>query len=353
MDYFTVPHENTAAALVAWYRENARELPWRKDVTPYRVWVSEIMLQQTRVEAVKPYYHRFLATFPDVFSLACADDELLHKMWEGLGYYNRVRNMKKCAQRVVAEFDGQFPKEPAVLQTLPGIGSYTAGAVAAIAYGVPAPAVDGNVLRVLARLTDCNADISQTAVRKDAEKTIMQIIPRDAVSAFTQSLFELGAMICLPGSDAKCDRCPVAAYCLAKKNTTSALLPVHSAKPERKKEQKTVFLLREDGMYLLHKRPDKGLLAGLWEFPNVNGHIDEAQAIVQARKWGFDPLRVQSLPTAVHIFTHKEWHMQAFLMDGNFTAALNGVKADVREMKEVYALPSAFAAYRSIACGED
>ncbi len=351
MDFFTLPPTPTAAALAAWYRANARDLPWRKNVTPYRVWVSEIMLQQTRVEAVKPYYHRFLTAFPDVYALSVADDEVLHKMWEGLGYYNRVRNMKKCAQRIVSEFDGVFPCDPAVLQSLPGIGSYTAGAIAAIAYGVCAPAVDGNVLRVLSRLTNCNADISQTAVKRDAEKTIMQMIPADAVSDFTQSLFELGAMVCLPGSDAKCPVCPVAAYCSAFSNGTVANLPFHSAKPERKKEQRTVLLLREEGTYLLHKRPDKGLLAGLWEFPNVNGVLDEKQAVDRARKLGFDPLRVHALPQYVHIFTHKEWHMTAWLMDGNFIAS-DIVRASAQQLVEKYALPSAFALYKSIAVGE-
>lgn len=351
MEFFTLPDKQVAAALVGWYGENARDLPWRRDVTPYRVWVSEIMLQQTRVEAVRPYYSRFLQQFPDVHSLACADDDVLHKMWEGLGYYNRVRNMKKCAQRIVSEFDGCFPQEPAVLQTLPGIGSYTAGAVAAIAYGVAAPAVDGNVLRVLSRLTDCGADIANAAVKRDAEETVRQMIPADAVSAFTQSLFELGARVCLPGSDAKCEVCPVAEYCLAKQNETAAQLPFHSAKPERKKENRTVLLLREDGKYLLQKRPDKGLLAGLWEFPNVGGSLSEEQAVAQARKYGFDPLRVRRLADATHIFTHREWLMNGYLLDGNFENA-KGVLADRRELQEVYALPSAFAAYRRAALGE-
>ncbi len=351
MSCFQCPSATVSQSLVAWYTQNARELPWRTDVTPYRVWVSEIMLQQTRVEAVKPYFNRFVTALPDIASLASADDEFLHKLWEGLGYYSRVRNMKKCAVRLMQEFDGVMPSDPAVLQTLPGIGSYTAGAVAAIAFGVRAPAVDGNVLRVLSRLCNCDADIAQQSTKKLAEQTVMQMIPEENVSAFTQSLFELGACVCLPGSDAKCDRCPVSSHCLALQNGTVAVLPRHSAKPPRKIEHHTVLLLREDGKYMLRKRPDKGLLAGLWEFPNIQGEADEAQAVSAARKLGFEPLRVRALPTAVHIFTHKEWHMTAFLMDGTFENTKT-VTADVQELETIYALPSAFAVYRGIATGK-
>ena len=351
MDFFTVPCGDVAAALTEWYKQNARDLPWRKEVTPYRVWVSEIMLQQTRVEAVKPYFERFINALPDVYALAAAEDAFLHKLWEGLGYYSRVRNMKKCAGRLVSEFGGILPQDPAVLRSLPGIGSYTAGAIAAIAYGVPAPAVDGNVLRVLARFCDCNADIAQTAVKRDAEKCIAQLIPEHDVSAFTQSLFELGATVCIPGGDCKCEKCPVAAYCLAKQHGTAAVLPFHSDKPPRKKEEKTVLLLRDNGRYMLHKRPDKGLLAGLWEFPNMAGCLNEAEAAEAARKLHFEPLQVRALPAAVHIFTHKEWHMTAYLMDGAFEKD-DFVTADAAEIKSVYALPSAFAVYRAIALNE-
>ncbi len=351
MRFFQVPDREVSSVLVSWYKENARDLPWRKDVTPYRVWVSEIMLQQTRVEAVKPYFTRFLHALPDVHSLACADDDFLHKLWEGLGYYSRVRNMKKCAVRLVEEFGGNLPDDPQVLKTLPGIGSYTAGAIASIAFGVPAPAVDGNVLRVLSRLCDSHADIAQSAVKKQAEATVMQMIPKTDVSAFTQSLFELGATICLPGGDMKCEICPISSRCLAKHNGTAAILPYHSAKPERKKELHTVFLLRENGRFILNKRPEKGLLAGLWEFPNEIGHLDEKQAIEFARNLGFEPLRVRALPAAVHIFTHKEWHMIGYLLDGT-TENPACVTADAKELQSVYALPSAFAVYRDIALGE-
>ena len=351
MSFFQVPDREVASCLVSWYQLNARDLPWRRDVTPYRVWVSEIMLQQTRVEAVKPYFARFLQALPDVESLARADDDFLHKLWEGLGYYSRVRNMKKCAARLVEDFSGELPSDPAVLKTLPGIGSYTAGAISAIAFGVPAPAVDGNVLRVLSRLCNSDADIAQTTVKREAEDTVMQMIPQTDVSAFTQSLFELGATVCLPGGDMKCEICPVAAWCKAKQNGTAAVLPFHSAKPERKREEHTVLLLRENGRFILRKRPDKGLLAGLWEFPNASGHLDEKQAVDFARKLGFEPLRVRPLPAAVHIFTHKEWHMTGWMLDGT-TEDLACVTADADELQSVYALPSAFAVYRDIALGD-
>ena len=351
MDFFSVPDRAVAARLVEWYQLNARDLPWRRDVTPYRVWVSEIMLQQTRVEAVKPYFQRFVQALPDVQALAEADDEFLHKLWEGLGYYSRVRNMKKCALRLVEEFGGEMPSDPAVLQTLPGIGSYTAGAVASIAFGVPAPAVDGNVLRVLSRLCSSNADIALPAVKKNAEQIVAQMIPTEHVSAFTQSLFELGATVCLPGGDMKCEICPVSAWCQANKNGTAALLPYHSAKKERKKELHTVLLLREEDRFVLQKRPEKGLLAGLWEFPNLNGHLSVQQAIEEARKLGFEPLRVHALPEAVHIFTHKEWHMIGFLLDGTLEKK-TAVTADAAQLQTVYALPSAYSVYRRIAGGE-
>lgn len=351
MDPFFVPDVSVPCALVEWYKKNARDLPWRHDVTPYRVWVSEIMLQQTRVETVKPYFRRFLEAFPDVYHLADAQDDRLHKLWEGLGYYSRVRNMKKCALELVRSFDGVLPRDPELLKKLPGIGSYTAGAIAAIAYGVPAPAVDGNVLRVLSRLCDSHADIAQTQVRRAAERTVMQMIPEGAVSEFTQSLFELGATVCLPGSDAGCESCPVATHCHAHGNGTTAVLPVHSAAAPRKKEQLTVLLLRENGRYMLRKRPEKGLLAGLWEFPNISGQADETQVIEEARKLGFEPLRIRPIPSAVHIFTHKEWHMTAYLLDGTFEKA-DVCTADAAELASVYALPSAFAAFRAVAVGE-
>ena len=351
MNCFSVPPVAVSQVLTAWFAENARDLPWRRDVTPYRVWVSEIMLQQTRVEAVKPYFQRFVTALPDVASLAAADDEFLHKLWEGLGYYSRVRNMKKCAVQLMQSYGGELPQTVDELQKLPGIGSYTAGAIASIAFGVPAPAVDGNVLRVLSRLCNSDADIAQASVKKQAEQTVMQMIPQENVSAFTQSLFELGATVCLPGSDAKCERCPIKQYCLARQYETVGVLPRHSAKPPRRIEHHTVLLLRENGKYMLRKRPEKGLLAGLWEFPNIPGQADEAQAVSAARKLGFEPLRVRVLPSAVHIFTHKEWHMTAFLMDGTFESE-NAVTADADELERVYALPSAFAVYRGIATGK-
>ena len=257
-------------ALLPWYKENRRDLPWRQDRDPYHIWVSEIMLQQTRVEAVKGYYARFLKTLPTVSALANCDDELLHKLWEGLGYYSRVRNLKKAAQQMIEQHDGKFPEEYDQLLRLPGIGEYTAGAICSIAFGKSTPAVDGNVLRVISRITDDSTPIDTPAYKKQVQQALQAVYPVEA-GDFTQALMELGATVCGPNRKPDCHNCPCKTFCLGHQNKTAENLPVKSPKRQRKTEEYTVFVLSCDGKIALQKRPAKGLLAGLWQFPNVKG----------------------------------------------------------------------------------
>ena len=353
---FFPPPKEAVTSLLAWYRANARVLPWRTEITPYRVWVSEIMLQQTRVEAVKPYFQRFLDAFPDIPSLAGAEDARLLKLWEGLGYYSRARNLKKAACVLTERYGGELPADVAELRKLPGIGSYTAGAIASIAFGIPAPAVDGNVLRVLARLTGCFADVRDPKTRLSAEETALQMCPPETPGDFTQAMIELGALVCVPNGDAKCGECPFRPWCVAARDGLTDCLPVRSANAPRRVEQRTVLLLREGDVYLIRRRPSKGLLAGLYELPNVEGALDREQAIAFARENGFQPLRTEPLPPAKHIFTHVEWHMTGWSMTGYFADGGEGVSrilARREELSDVYAIPSAFSAYlREIRSGE-
>ena len=334
--------------IVGWYRENRRRLPWREEVSPYRTLISEIMLQQTRVEAVKPYFERFLSAFPDVASLADADDELLYKLWEGLGYYSRARNLKRCAREVVDRFGGVIPSEQKDLLSLPGIGPYTAGAIAAFAYDRPVAAVDGNVLRVTARITAEPGDILTPAVRNKLTALTSSLVPTDAPGDFGQGMIELGALICLPNRPPKCELCPIRDLCRANAEGIADRLPVRGKKPERKLEYRTVLLVRSGTSTLLHKRPARGLLAGLWEFPNFSGGLDEKEALDAVRALGLDPVRVRPLGEAKHLFTHIEWRMTGYLIS---VADPDRPLPDGYEMPETddllsrFAIPSAFAAY--------
>lgn len=339
-------------ALLAWYEENKRDLPWRRDCDPYRVWISEIMLQQTRVEAVKPYFARFIEAFPDVFALAGAPEEKLLKLWEGLGYYSRARNLQKAARLIVSEYGGKMPADEKKLRALPGIGDYTAGAIASIAFGLPAPAVDGNLLRVLSRFCGSFEDITQAAVKKQWSADLRSSIPTDPHDAatFTQAMIEVGAVVCVPNGEAKCGACPFSPWCRAAREGLTGVLPVKSAKKPRRIEEKTVLLIRDGERTALSKRPERGLLAGLYELPNLEGHITPETLPEIIRGFGFDPLRIRRIEDAKHIFTHIEWHMIAY--DVRIAAEPEGyhersgmLLVDNRELRARYAIPSAFAAY--------
>ena len=297
------------ALLLPWYGQNARVLPWRQDREPYHVWLSEIMLQQTRVEAVKGYYSRFLAACPTVESLANAAPDVLHKLWEGLGYYSRVRNLQAAAQRIVREYSGEFPRTYDEVLSLPGIGPYTAGAVCSIAFDLPTPAVDGNVLRVIMRLLACGASIDDERTKREVRDALTAVYPPEA-GIFTQSLMELGATVCTPNGAPKCDICPLHDICRGKDAWDR--YPVRGEKKPRRIEDRTVFVLRCGEDEAVRKRPNRGLLAALWEYPNVPGTLDPAAAIAQAEAWGCAPGDIRMQLDRVHIFTHVQWNLRCY-----------------------------------------
>ena len=336
-------------ALLLWYQQNKRDLPWRHTSDPYRIWISEIMLQQTRVEAVKPYYARFLDAAPNVRALAEIPEEKLMKLWEGLGYYSRARNLQKAARVVVERYSGVMPHTYEELLKLPGIGEYTAGAIASIAYGIRVPAVDGNVLRVLARVSGTSADITLPETKKGFREQLSRVVPADA-GDFTQALIELGATVCAPNREPMCEVCPFAHCCAAYREGKTQQIPVRSLKKPRRIEERTVFLIRDGDRTALHKRPPKGLLSGLYELPNTEGHLLEDEVLSYLRSLGFEPLRIQKIENAKHIFTHIEWHMIAY--DVLITPEFDGLHGQSgmllvpnRELHQNYAIPSAFGAY--------
>ena len=305
--------QETAARLIDWCAAVRRPLPWRLSPTPYHVWVSEIMLQQTRIEAVIPYYARFLDALPDIPSLAAVEEDRLLKLWEGLGYYSRARNLQKAAKRVMSDFGGELPREAAKLRTLPGIGDYTAGAIASIAYGEPEPAVDGNVLRVMTRVLACPDDIMQSGTRAGIASLLRGHYPRgERAGLLTEGIMELGETICLPNAAPKCDACPLNTICRACLREETDRYPVKSPPRERRIEQRTVLLLCCGGRYAVRKREGKGLLAGLWEFPNLDGALDEAEALDAVRALGGEAVGIEPCGEAKHVFTHVEWHMRGY-----------------------------------------
>ncbi len=340
--------------LLRWYERHARTLPWREHPSAYNVWVSEIMLQQTRVEAVRPFYTRFIEALPDVASLAaCPEDQLL-KLWEGLGYYRRVENMQKAAQIVMEKYGGTMPVTYQELCALPGIGSYTAGAIASIAGGQAVPAVDGNVLRVLSRITENGGDITRQAAKREAEEALLPIMPKECPGTFNQALMELGATVCVPNKEPDCGHCPVACLCLANLDGRQEEFPVRSRKKPRRVEDRTVLVIRDSSHAALRRRPEKGLLAGLYELPNLEGHLKQEEVLAQVVSMGFSPIRIQSLPPAKHIFTHVEWHMIGYFVlveDQDTLGEQSSADAILfltpESISEKYAVPAAFSAYKS------
>lgn len=344
-----------------WFDTHARVLPWRDQPSAYYVWISEIMLQQTRVEAVKPYFERFIKALPDVKALAeCPEDRYL-KLWEGLGYYNRVRNLNAAAQQIMDAYDGIIPDSYDELLNLKGIGAYTAGAISSIAYNKPVPAVDGNVLRVISRVCADDSDIMKQSVRNHMQTCLRQLmesqqgllIPRK----FNQALMELGAMVCVPNGAPHCEICPWYEFCEARLQNRIEDLPVKKKKAARRIEDKTVFILRDGEKVALHKRPAKGLLAGLYELPNCEYKLNQEDALHYIEELGYRPIRIVSLAEAKHIFSHVEWHMKGYAVlieePGRELEEQDEVRQQENELifveaedaKERYAVPSAFAAY--------
>ena len=377
--------------LCEWYDTHRRDLPWRKDRDAYHIWVSEIMLQQTRVEAVRPYYERFMAALPDIKTLAeCPEDELL-KLWEGLGYYSRVRNLQKAARQLAGSdlpepdrlrhlpsdskslpdpssdskslpgtsSDGgslpHLPPDRESLLRLPGIGEYTAGAIASIAFGQAVPAVDGNVLRILARLYADERDVRKPAVKKEytreLEAAMLSFFSGEqpiTPGTFNQALMDLGALICLPNARPRCEECPLADCCRAHRDNSEMRYPVRGARKERKIENRTVLLIRDGKHVVLRKRPAKGLLAGLYEFPNVEGAADREQALAAVKEAGFVPLQIRPLEPAKHVFTHVEWHMTAYeirIAEPENMPEKEWFLAETGRIERDFPVPSAFSAY--------
>lgn len=327
-----------APLLTAWFAENGRDLPWRRTRDPYRVWVSEIMLQQTRVEAVKGYYARFLAAFPTVQALAAAPEEQVLKLWEGLGYYSRARGLRRAAAMLA---EGGFPETYEGLLALPGVGPYTAAAIASNCFSLPCPAVDGNVLRLCSRLLCDRRPIGDAAVRRDCAAWLRPAYEQSDPGALTQSLMELGATLCGPNALPRCEVCPVAALCLARARGEQETLPVRAAKKARRREQRTVFLLRCGDRLAVRRRPDTGLLASLWELPNVPGLLSPQEAAEQAAAWGVRPSELLRQVSRSHVFTHVEWELRGMAFScAEETPAF--FWASPEELRERVALPTAF-----------
>lgn len=370
-----------ARPLVLWYAENARALPWREGRDPYRVWLSEIMLQQTRIEAVRPYYARFLEAAPTVADLAALDEERLMKLWQGLGYYSRARNLRRAALAVVEKHGGSLPADYTALRALPGIGDYTAGAVASIAFGLPTPAVDGNVLRVITRVLGDRASIlaPETKGRVTAALTLVyeranadEFLSRTLAeraralsvpAALTEGLMELGQTLCAPNRAPQCAGCPLADLCAVRKSGEWESIPCREKKKARRREARLVLLLSdEDGRFALRRRPDTGLLASLWEFPSIPlpDGVKITDAALDAlgrdfcREQGLAAAESAAAPDARHIFTHIEWQMQGRFFNVSATAQKDPalIFATPAKILSDYALPSAFSSYLAWICGE-
>ena len=333
--------EQVPAPLLEWYRANCRALSWRENISPYKTWVSEIMLQQTRVEAAKSYFERFLSALPTVQDLATCDEDTLLKLWEGLGYYSRVRNMQRAAKQVVEEYGGVFPSDVEKLKKLAGVGDYTAGAIASIAFGKRAPAVDGNVFRVLSRLMANPTPIDEPLYRKYLEERLLAVYPAEGkdCSDFTQALMELGALVCKPTSP-DCDGCPLKEFCVAKRKGVQTDFPVKKIKPTKREETLLVFLIRSSKGICVRKR-ETGVLKGTYEFPSVV-YQDGQTAEKFLKEWGMSAFNVVSKRKYTHIFTHIKWEMQTYLIDLEKAEETPFEAYSLEEIEEKISLPTAF-----------
>jgi len=354
-----IPHQEIIPSILqelpGWYHQQAgdRELPWRTSPTPYHTWLSEIMLQQTRASAVIPYYERFLEALPTIEALAHVDDERLMKLWQGLGYYSRARNLKKAAIIITEDYDGKLPDDFNALLKLPGIGRYTASAIGSIAFGQPWPAVDGNVLRVLSRALASSADIALPAVKTAMEQALAPHYPEGQTAGdLNQAFMDLGATICLPNGEPPCTRCPLERICLAHAEGLEQQLPHKNSAKTRRLEKRTVLLLIQGNTIALHKRPDRGLLAGLWEFPNCTGKLSKNDVKEWLASHGLSASRLRTLPAAKHIFSHIEWQLSGWRVELEPTTGLSAAETNLpftwvtpEEMTETFSLPSAFQYY--------
>ena len=352
---FSVMEENKngllelSEVLIPWFNENQRRTPWREDPTPYRVWVSEIMLQQTRIDTVIPYYERFIRELPDVRALAACPEDRLYKLFEGLGYYSRVRHMQEAAVKLLDEYHGEFPEEEQELLKLPGIGSYTAGAVLSIAMEQPCPVVDGNVLRVYSRIFGDARDIAEERTKRAFQENLRSFLVSSSVSpsAFNQGLMELGETVCLPNGEPRCSACPAAGLCIARREERISVLPVKTQKLKRRTEKKTVFLVFEKKKLLIGKREEKGLLQGLYALPLKEGFLTGEEAKSFLFSLGITDCSLSLEEEKKHVFTHVTWEMRAYRV-GSLQSDPEALKkaglffVSYAEMEVDYALPGAF-----------
>lgn len=327
--------------LLTWYRENRIMYPWRRDKDPYHVWVSEIMLQQTRIEPVKTYYTRFMEELPDIEALSRVSEERLMKLWEGLGYYSRARNLHKTAKTIVQEYGGKFPQTYQELKKLSGIGDYTAGAIASVCFDEKVPAVDGNVLRVAARVLGSDKNILLNETKKEVTGLLSAVMPTEA-GEFNESLMELGENICLPNGAPLCGNCPLKEYCTAFQQGRTADLPVRRKKVVRRQEQKTVLLIVSvNGRMAIEKRGKKGLLAGMYQLPNLEGYCSAEELRRLFESWEMPPVSIEFLSQAKHVFTHLDWLMEGYRITVPHETQ-RFLWVTPQELHETYALPTAF-----------
>lgn len=330
-----------AAPLLEWFETQKRPLPWRQDKDPYHVWVSEIMLQQTRIEAVMAYYARFMDALPDIAALSRIDDDALLKLWEGLGYYSRARNLKKAAQMMTEQYGGSFPETYAEIIRLPGVGEYTAGAIASICFNERVPAVDGNVLRVTARLTKNDANVLLPETKKAVTKQLTAVMPPQA-GDFNEALMELGETVCLPNGAPLCGQCPLRQHCTACAEGLTEALPVRIKTMKRKSVNKTVFLITAaDGDIAIEKRAEPGLLSGMYQLPNVDGYYSEEELKERLSAWGLAPQTVAFFKKAKHVFTHVDWHMRGCRVSAAHKSS-RFLWVSQQELAAAYPLPTAF-----------
>lgn len=330
-----------AAPLLKWFETHKRPLPWREDQNPYHVWVSEIMLQQTRIEAVMAYYARFTEALPDIASLSQIDDDALLKLWEGLGYYSRARNLKKAARMMTEQYGGSFPGTYAEIIKLPGVGEYTAGAIASICFNERVPAVDGNVLRVTARLTGNDANVLLPETKRAVTKQLAAVMPPQA-GAFNEALMELGETVCLPNGAPLCEQCPLRQLCTACAEGSTETLPIRIKVMKRKSVNKTVFLIiAADGDIAVEKRAEPGLLSGMYQLPNIDGYYSEQELTERLSEWGTAPQTVAFFKKAKHVFTHVDWHMRGCRVSAAHKSS-RFLWVSPQDLTEKVPLPTAF-----------
>ena len=334
--------EKYTEQIVKWYQENKRDLPWRKGKNPYHIWISEIMLQQTRIEAVIGYYYRFLEKIPDIKTLATIEEKSLLKLWEGLGYYNRARNLKIAANQIENEYQGKFPTTYVEIIKLKGIGEYTASAISSICYNEPQVTIDGNVLRVFTRFYNDQRNIDEPRTKKSIREYLQKIIPEES-GDFNQGLMEIGETICIPNGIPKCNICPLKKDCLANHYNTYQDLPIRKKKIVKKQEDYTVLIFQNQDEVAIYQRTKESLLNNLWGFPQIEGLFSMEEIKDYLIKQNIKYQYIQQGIQNTHIFTHKKWNMISYKIRLTTNYSLKQYKwKKISEIKEEFAIPTAY-----------